>query len=40
MTLIYMGGNNENDRVASPENVPSHQKHEFQLMQSFLVLRQ
>ena len=22
MTPIYMGGNNENDRVASPESVP------------------
>ena len=24
MTPIYMGGNNENDRVASPESVPFH----------------
>ena len=24
MTLIYMGGNNENQRVASPESVPIH----------------
>ena len=26
MTPIYMGGNNENDRVASPESVPIHLK--------------
>ena len=26
MTSIYMGCNNENDRVASPENVPIHLK--------------
>ena len=24
MTPIYIGGNNENDRVASPESVPIH----------------
>ena len=24
MTTIYMGGNNENDRVASPESIPIH----------------
>ena len=24
MTTVYMGGNNENDRVASPESVPIH----------------
>ena len=24
MTLIYMGGNNENGRAASPESVPIH----------------
>ena len=26
MTPIYMGGNNERDRVASPESVPIHLK--------------